>query len=184
MTYLISRNIKLTKFTSRYVTPRYISWLNDQEVNKYLCVGRMPVAQEDVGDRNDHCNIMFGMMSNLADIHQSGVLHETETFSEYIGTISINGIDWINRKAEIGYMIGEKTHWGHGLASQAVQLASDYALHRLNLNKVEAGVTAGNIGSIRVLEKNGFKEYGIIPNEHWVDGEYKDIHRFYKMQGW
>lgn len=179
MSYLISDNLKLVKFTTRYITHSYISWLNDPDVNKYLCVGRIPVSEHDVKDRNDYCNIMFAMMCNI-EIGKN----ISEDFDKYIGTISVNGIDWINRRAEIGYMIGNKNYWGYGLATQAVQLVSDYGLKRLNLNKVEAGVTDGNMGSIRVLEKNGFKEYGVIPREHWVDGEYKDVHRFYKMQEW
>lgn len=182
MGFLISKNIKLVKFTNRYITSQYISWLNDPEVNKYLYAGRIPISAEDIVDRNDNCNIMFGMMTNLVDPNASGKLVETEAFSQYIGTISLNGIDWINRRGECGYIIGDKKYWGCGLASQAVQLISDYALNRLNLNKIEAGVTDGNTGSIRVLEKNGFKKYGTIPQEHYVDGAYKDVHRFYKIQ--
>jgi len=126
---------------------------------------------------------MFAIMTNI-HFDSGEKPWGDDNYSEFIGTISINSIDWINRKGEIGYMIGDKSYWGFGIATEAVELASSYALQRLNLHKVEAGVVAGNIGSIKVLEKNGFKEYGVIPEDHWLEGKYYDAHRFYKLQGW
>lgn len=183
MTFLIGTRIKLVKFTERFIVPKYIDWINNQDINKYMFTGRIPISKEDVGNRNDFQNIMFAIMSNI-HLDSGDKLWEDDNFSEYIGTISLNRIDWINRKGEIGYMVGEKTHWGLGVATEAVKLVSDYGLHRLNLNKVEAGVVDGNIGSIKVLEKNGFKECGIVPEDYWSDGKYNDVHRFYKLQGW
>jgi ribosomal-protein-alanine N-acetyltransferase len=185
MTYLVGDSIKLVEFTDRFVTPKYIEWLNDQEINKYLHVGRIPFSKKDVVERNNHRNIFFVMMSNISfDEEDECKAYRYDNYNEYIGTISINSIDWINRKAEIGYMIGNRRYWGMGIATEAVKLASDYCLHRLNLNKVEAGVVDGNIGSIKVLLKNGFKEYGLIPQDFWVDGEFRDTKRFYKLQEW
>lgn len=183
MTFLIGKRIKLVKFTERFITAKYIDWLNDHEINKYMFTGRIPISKEEIGSRNDFQNIIFAIMSNV-HTDNGDKLWEDDNFSEFIGTISINAIDWINRKGEIGYMIGERSHWGLGIATEAVKLVSDYALNRLNLHKVEAGVVAGNIGSIKVLEKNDFKEYGVIPQDHWVDGKYNDAHRFYKLQEW
>jgi RimJ/RimL family protein N-acetyltransferase len=37
---------------------------------------------------------------------------------------------------------------------------------------------------MRVLEKCGFKEYGVIPEDYYVDGKYYNTHRFYKLQRW
>lgn len=183
MSYLIGKHIRLIKFTERHIIPKYVDWLNDQNINRFLCTGRTPVSKEDLRDRNDHHNIFFAIVSNLVPAN-NGCLVEEDCFLSYIGTISLNGIDWISRKGEIGYMIGEQTHWGRGLATEAVQLITDYALNRLNLNKVEAGVVDGNIGSIRALEKNGFKEYGVIPQEYWLEGKYYDVHRLYRLQEW
>ena len=186
MTYLVGKDIRLVKFTDRFIIPKYIDWLNDQSVNKYLSTGRIPVSKDEISNINDHCNIMFAVMTHIVVESDTGVdlLAAGDSFSKFIGTISIHAIDWINRNGNIGYMIGDKHYWGAGLATETVGLISDYALNRLNLHKVEAGVTFGNKGSIRVLEKNGFKEYGIIPEEHYLEGKYYDVHRFYKLQGW
>lgn len=182
MNFLNSKNIKLVKFTDEFVTPEYIGWLNNYDINKYLCTGRLPISKDDITNRNDHSNIMFAILSNMARVNENIV--ECDDYSEYIGTISVNKIDWISRHAEVGYCIGSKRHWGMGLATQSVSLISDYCLKRINLYKIEAGVVDGNVGSIKALEKNGFKQYGTIPQEHMIDGKYYDVHRFYKLQEW
>ncbi len=182
MTYLIGKHIKLVKFTDRFVSAKYIDWLNDQDINRYLHTGRMPISKSQISDRNNENNIMFAIMSNLT--MEDGKMTEDDYFIEFIGTISLNGIDWINRKGEIGYMIGSRDHWGYGIATDAVALVADYAFNRLNLNKTEAGVVDGNIGSSKVLEKNGFKEYGRIPCDYALEGKYYDTIRYYKLQEW
>lgn len=180
MTYLVGEKIKLVKFTDRFITAKYIEWLNNHETNRYLYIGRLPISQSEVGNRNDNNNIMFAIMSNL--VISDGVCTKDEIYHNFIGTISINSIDWITRKGEIGYMIGDKDYWSYGIATEAVRLVSDYALNRLNLHKVEAGVVEGNTGSIKVLMKNGFKEHAIVPDDYWIEGKYYGTHRFYKLQ--
>lgn len=170
--FLQGKNIRLVRFNSRHMTTKYAGWLNDPEVNQFLCVGRIPVDIEKIENLNDDHTVFFAILLQDGD---GGYIH--------IGTTSLNSIDWINRKGEIGYMIGDKRFWGKGLATEVVQLVSDYALKRLNLHKVEAGVVEGNIGSIKVLEKNGFKEYGIIPDDYFYEDTYYNTHRFYKLQG-
>ena len=183
MVYLVGQKVKLTRFTERFIIPKYIEWINDHEINRYLLTGRIPVASAEIKDPNDFCNVMFAMMTKLYS-DDSGQIAEDELFSNYIGTVFVNGIDWINRKGEVGYLIGDKTLWGEGLATEAVRLITDYALNRLNLHKIEAGVVSENKGSIRVLEKNGYKKYGTIPDDYWIEGVVYDVHRFYKLQGW
>ena len=34
---------------------------------------------------------------------------------------------------------------------------------------------------IKVLEKNGYKEYGRIPDSHYLEGKYHNVIRFYKI---
>ena len=165
---LVGEQVSLLKFTNKFIIPEYISWLNDFEVNKYLCTGRFPVSKDDIIMQDNKRDFMFAIM-------------DKEDF-KYIGTISLHGVDWISRKGEVGYMIGDKKYWGKGIASDAVGLVIDYGFRRLNLNKIIAGVVDGNKGSVKVLEKNGFNRYAINPQEYWLNGEYLDNHMFVKFQ--
>ena len=48
----------------------------------------------------------------------------------------------------------------------------------MNLNRVEADIIAGNEASMRVLEKLGFQEEGILRQRIYKDGQYHDVHLF------
>lgn len=183
MSYLNGEKIRLVRFTDRFITAEYVSWLNDPDVNRYMCTGRLPVIKKDMYAPEGEVNLMFAIMSNVG-IDDSGRSFEDKDYVYYIGTLSLHRISWIDRRGEIGYIIGSKEHWGMGIATEAIGLITDYAFNRLNLNKVSAGVVDGNVGSIRALEKNGFKQYGTIPQDYFLDGKFLDGVRFYKLQGW
>ena len=183
MSYLKGKKIQLVKFTDRYITAEYVSWLNDHDINRYLCTGRFPVSKKDMYAPDDSKNLMFAIMSNIG-IDSGEQAFVDKDYIHYVGTISLHDISWIDRKGEVGYMIGSKDHWGMGIASEAISLVVDYAFNRLNLNKVSAGVVDGNPGSSRALEKNGFKQYCITPQHYYLEGKFFDQIEFYKLQGW
>jgi len=169
MKYLVGQKIKLEKFCDKHITDEYISWLNDSEVNRYLCVGRIPVSKSDVSVPSGDKDIRFAIIAKR---------------KKYIGTISLHKIDWIDRRGEIGYIIGDKSFWGKGVASEAISLVTAYGINRLGLNKIVAGVIEGNTGSMKVLEKNGYKEHAIEYQEYWLEGKFLDLHKFYILAEW
>ena len=58
--------------------------------------------------------------------------------------------------ASLGYWLG-KRFWGRGVMSEAVQVATQWAVDTLRVRRVWANVMAPNVGSSRVLEKAGFR---------------------------
>jgi ribosomal-protein-alanine N-acetyltransferase len=60
------------------------------------------------------------------------------------------------RETEIGYRL-IRSHWGRGLATEAVCAVRDYAINTLHLPKLIAIVDPENIASLRVVEKAGFQ---------------------------
>ena len=62
---------------------------------------------------------------------------------------------------EIGYWIG-KPFWGKGYMTEACEALVAEAERTLGANKFVAGVFADNLGSMRVLEKLGFKRVGEV----------------------
>lgn len=49
-----------------------------------------------------------------------------------------------------------RPYWGFGFATEASRVFVDYRFRNLNLSRIEAGVNARNMASIRVLQKLGF----------------------------
>ncbi len=61
--------------------------------------------------------------------------------------------------AVLGYRIAEDAG-GQGYASEAVRQVLDLAFGELGLHRIEADARAENLGSVRVLVRNGFVQYG------------------------
>ena len=62
-----------------------------------------------------------------------------------------------NPQAMVSYCLFEQALWGRGITSEALGLFLEEIRGRFGLEHIGAFVFAGNTGSIRVLEKNGFR---------------------------
>lgn len=130
---------------------KYVRWLNDPEVNRFLENRFIPQtfesAWEYVARASGNPNIYFFAI----------LLKENK---KHIGNIKLGPIDWNHRRAEIGIMIGDKSSWGKGYATDVIRLITDFAFQTLGLQKVTAGAYENNLGSIKAFLKAGFFEEG------------------------
>jgi ribosomal-protein-alanine N-acetyltransferase len=77
-------------------------------------------------------------------------------------------------RAELGYVMEKESHMGQGLMSEALSEVLEYGFHTMGLNRVEAFVGADNGPSLRLLEKFGFQQEGILKGHYLVNGVYED----------
>ena len=75
--------------------------------------------------------------------------------------------------ADLGYRIGEHDG-GRGIASRAVALCLEQAFGPHGLQRIEAVARPVNKGSIRVLERNGFHQFGHSRRSFELGGEWFD----------
>lgn len=92
-----------------------------------------------------------------------------------IGTIGLSCIDYRNQKAEYGILIGEKQERGRGYAREASIAIISYGIAELNLHKIGLSVFSDNIDAINLYRRLGFKEEGILRQEKYKDGSFKDV---------
>ena len=77
-----------------------------------------------------------------------------------IGRINLRDVERAHfHSAELGYRIGE-AYGGKGYATTAVRALLEIAFGQLRLHRIEAGARDGNLGSVRVLLRNGFVQFG------------------------
>ncbi len=116
------------------------------------------------------------------------IQRQAQSDSEKVFAIDFNGKlsglcglilqkDVYRKSAEIGYWIGEP-FWGQGIATQAIGLLVLYAFEKMDLVRLHAGVFEYNLGSMRVLEKNGFAKEGISKKAIFKNGKFWEEHRF------
>lgn len=129
----------------------YINWLNDNETNQYL---------ESRWSKHDISSVknFVASINNSEHSYIFAIIQGTK----HIGNIKIGPIDYLYKFADIGYLIGEKSCWGKGYATEAIGLILEFAFETLKLHRVEAGAYEQNIGSQKALLKNGFIQEGVF----------------------
>jgi RimJ/RimL family protein N-acetyltransferase len=97
---------------------------------------------------------------------------------EFVGSIGLlQQTDVYRLTAEVGYWIGEP-YWGLGIATNALQLITDYGFKTLGLVRIYSGVFDFNKASQRVLEKAGFKLEGIFEKSILKNGTIGSEYRY------
>ncbi|MES2048455.1 MAG: GNAT family protein [Pseudomonadota bacterium] len=108
----------------------------------------------------------------------TGYQYLIKSSGEILGRINLSGVaKRYYNKAVLGYRIGE-CHGGKGVGSQAVSLLLNEAFDSLGLWRVEAQVREDNLGSIRVLEKNGFSIFGRVRQGMYFNDTWGDLLHF------
>lgn len=79
--------------------------------------------------------------------------------------------------AELGYRVAQAA-CGQGHASRAVALLLDKAFGELALQRLEATARPENLGSCRVLEKNGFQAFGRSSRSFELGGRWFDLKHY------
>ena len=143
------------------LTSNYYKWITDLKVTKYLETRFYPQSVEKIAEyvreQNSNHNTVF-----LAIILKENTQH-------HIGNIKLV-INWIHQYAEISLVIS-KDYWNKGIGTEAIKLASAYALNVLGLHKLIAGAYSENIGSIKAFQKAGFKIEGEIKEMYYSEGK-------------
>ena len=93
--------------------------------------------------------------------------------NKLIGTCCIGDFNEGARRAEIGYDIAQ-VEWGKGYATEAIREVVDFGFNVMNLNRIEATITPGNIASVRVLRKLDFIQEGIVRERDLIKGKLED----------
>lgn len=82
----------------------------------------------------------------------------------------------VGKSNEIGFMLA-RSHWRHGIVSEALEVLLPYYFNHLGVNTLTTDVDPRNEGSIGLLEKFGFTETGRKKSTMeiggvWVDSVY------------
>jgi ribosomal-protein-alanine N-acetyltransferase len=90
-----------------------------------------------------------------------------------IGTCTLHRILRDHRRAELGYIL-RRDHWGRGLAAEALTRLFEHAFGTLGLHRLEADIDPRNAGSIKLIERLGFRREGLLRERYFVAGDIQD----------
>src|SRR5512136_2224663 len=89
--------------------PAFVRWFNDPEVTQYL-VTYMPMSQ--VQEER--------WFEAQLEQHDGFILGIETLDGKLIGNLGLVHIDWKNRRAGLGVVLGEKEYWGQGYGTDAI----------------------------------------------------------------
>ncbi len=172
--FLRGKSIFLSPLSKMHDLSTYETWLNDQETTLFMGSGKFPVTIGELKSYIDAYNkskdgILLGIFVKKS--------------SRHIGNITLLSIDWRNRHAEVGIIIGDKEARGKGYAAEAIRLVVAHAFDRLNLHKLYAGMIEGNDASRFAFKKVGFKEEAVLKEHFYHKGRYLDCYRLGLIAG-
>jgi [ribosomal protein S5]-alanine N-acetyltransferase len=144
--------------------------LMNYNVSKHLWEIPNPYSIDDALEFIKCANNDFNTLKALHFAIESKIIPRSRNNLKFVGTISVKKIDLVNKKADLGYWIGEQ-YWGKGIATECLKLIIDYAFSaELGLKQLCAYVFPENKASIRVLEKNGMNKIGVVNEYHKLSG--------------
>jgi [ribosomal protein S5]-alanine N-acetyltransferase len=76
-------------------------------------------------------------------------------------------------KAEIGYALLKK-YWNQNYMSEALHEIINFGMKKAKFHKIYGVILDGNIPSIKLLEKNGFKKEAHLKDHSYARGQYFD----------
>ena len=97
----------------------------------------------------------------------------TRTDDRVVGTATLAEWNRAHRRAEIGFALG-RAHWKRGYVAEALPAVCGFGFERMGLHRIEADTDPRNEGSIRALERLGFRREGHLRQRYFQHGEHQD----------
>ncbi|HLI78518.1 MAG TPA: GNAT family protein [Candidatus Binataceae bacterium] len=143
-----------------------MKWVNDEEVTRNLAASMIYPLSRAAEE---------SYLSTNASGGSPDCRWAIETLAgDYLGGISLMTIDWINRSAQVGIVIGIKQHWGKGYGTDAMRVLLRFAFEKMNLHRVWLNAYDFNTRGIKSYEKCGFQREGVQREYRFLDGRYHD----------
>lgn len=148
-------------------------YCSDDEVTKYLPFDTYTSKQQAI-ERIEYCKQGYKELN-------APILWaiEYKPESKLVGGIDFVKWDEENRYAEIGYLINKK-YWNKGIMTEALKVILEFGFNNMGLNRIQICCDERNIGSARVMEKNGLKYEGTLRKSRYTKGEFVNI-KYYSI---
>lgn len=163
---LVGERVLLRPLGAEDVTERYVGWLNDPEVNRFLETRHARQTLESVA-------AFVAQISTSADNWLFAICRLDD--GAHVGNIKLGPKKAHHSLADISLFIGERDAQGRGFGREAIALAARFAFDSLGLRKLSAGCYAENRSSLGAFNRVGFRQEGLRRKHYLLDGRPSDI---------
>lgn len=136
----------------------------------FLELRRDPVIMRFMAEVASEAQIRILFEDRLADAN-AFIIRDAQ--QRPVGDIGLRISSTNDEEADVGYSVAPAAQ-GQGVASQALQALCELAFTQREIQALNAWVLAENQGSVRVLEKRGFRKTQVLEKAYLLRGEYYD----------
>lgn len=145
-----------------------LAYNNDYQIMRGAMSGMLLPSND-----NDEAQFMAQQSSYSRDKYQFAI--ETLAEKHFLGQCGFTQVDWKNRVAELGIIIGNQKDQGKGYGADAVKTLCRFGFQEMNLHKIKASVFDFNQAALKCYEKCGFQREGCLKQELYREGAYHDV---------
>src|SRR4030095_3852678 len=168
------KNIVIAKSERLYLTPLHVAhapyfvkWYNDPAIFGHIRdMDRITTLDERVRwlheTQRDPNQRIFSIFYRPDDqiIGDGGLMH----------------INWQDKKAEVGLVIGEKQYQGMGLGAESLWLLCKYGFEEMKLHNILGENYSNNPIAISNAKKIGLHYFGTRRQSKWLNGKWLGVH--------
>lgn len=153
--------VALRPLAQEEVTDRYLSWMRDPAVTRFLEARHQEHSIESLRD-------YVAEQTKRADTLLLAILDPTD--GRHVGNVKIGPLDPHHGTADLGIMLGEKAVWGRGFGTAAIRGATARAFAQLGARKLTASCYGANAGSAAAFVRAGWAYEGSRPAQ-FIDAD-------------
>ena len=126
----------------------YLNWLRNPKDLPFILSARADYSASDLRNyileiNNSVNSILFGIYDLALNLH--------------IGNIKFHDISVQQKNAYVGFLIGDKSFRGKGIAKESFFLGANLLKDKFGITKFLLGVDSRNISAVKAYQKMGFK---------------------------
>lgn len=152
-------------FSEKYLTKKYVSWLNNSEVVRYS-------EQRHKKHTVKTCRAYLRSFEKSPNYFWA--ISVTNDKLGHIGNIAAY-IDEANKVADIGILIGETKALGKGYATEAWTAACKYLFKKINVRKITAGTFSCNERMLNLMKRVEMRDDGRRMRQYILGGKEVDV---------
>lgn len=158
---LIFKNINDLDFDTQM---KVREWRNEESV-------RVNMYDDSIISEEDHKNWLISLKNNSKRIVFVIYFEGRE-----IGVISIDNIDYKNKKCEWAFYIFDSNLRGKGIGKRLEITMIDYIFNELNMEKLNCSVLSNNLSVVEMHKHFGFTVEGILRKNYIKNNERIDVY--------
>ena len=163
------RNIVIKPITIDLITPKYLSWLNDSEINQYLEIRNTISTNESVID-------YINQIRNKTGCEFFAILIND---TEHVGNFTLTCFNHNIGYAQYGLMIGDKRAQNLGIGGLASIMIAEYLFTFDEIRKIEPYIISANERSWKTAETVGYLREGVLrQHDKLMNGDFTDTYLY------